>query len=132
MKFSERDELVAGLRELADFLDSPRGLELPSLAVAATAWPYDYHPRTYDRVPGGAKATMRRAARALGKADKRHEGHFFSLLRKFGPVRLELTTSREQVCEKVIIGTKEVPEVTYPARTEDVVEWVCSDSLLAS
>lgn len=131
MKFSERDELVAGLRELADFLDSPRGLELPALGVAATAWPQEYDPVTYETVPGRSKRIMQRAARALGKADKRHEGHYFSLLRKFGPVRLELTTYREQVCEKVIIGTKEVPEVTYPARTEDVVEWVCSDSLLA-
>ncbi len=131
MKYSERDKLVAGLRELADFLDSPRGLALPRLAVAATAWPQDWHPGSFKDTPGRAKAVMQRAARALGKAEKRHEGSYFALVRKFGPVKLELTTSREQVCEKVIIGTREVPEVTYPARTEDVCEWLCSDSLLA-
>jgi hypothetical protein len=89
-----------------------------------------------------ARVKMADATRALGTADKDSEGGFFRLVRRFGPVELCIYALREQVCERIVIGTEEVdieepdldavaalPKVTR-TETREVVEWRCPDSIL--
>lgn len=129
MKYKERDELVAGLRELADFIEA-KGLQLPSMDVKATAWVYGYDPKTYQDNPVRAHLTMRKAAKTLGVAQKQYSNNYFDLIRKFGPIKLEITTPRRNICERKVVGTREIEEQVIPARIEEIVEWECYDPLL--
>ena len=132
MKYAQRDELVTGLRDLADFMES-NGLELPELHVSISAGIRSYHPGTFvTRTNEQKKALMRRAAKAMSPCKKVHEGRSFYLKRKFGPINLSIITDREVVCQKIVVGTREVPEYIAPAHTEEIAEWVCSDPLLAA
>lgn len=129
MTYKQRDDLVASLRELADFVER-KGLELPELDVSATAWPSDYDPTTWQTVEGRGRKIMRRVAKALAPCFKDYNGDYFSLARKFGVISLKITTSRNKVCERKVVGFKEIPERVLPAMTEEVVEWVCTDPIL--
>ena len=59
------------------------------------------------------------------------------LSRSVGPILLELHGDREQVCERVVVGTKiepehsvpAAPEQVVPARTIELVEWRCGSLL---
>jgi hypothetical protein len=128
MKYKERDALVEGLRELADFIEA-KGLELPHIDARAVSWVYGYSPKTYQDDPERAKRDMRKAAKTLGKAEKNHTGNWFELKRRFGPVLLEINTNRQNICERKVVGTREIEEKVIPARTEEIVEWECYDLL---
>jgi len=69
-------------------------------------------------------------AKALGKADKKILGSTFMLVKKFGTMKLEVNFERNQVCERRVVGTKEIEEQIIPARVVDVVEWDCPESIL--
>lgn len=131
MKYKHRDELVEGLRSLADFIEE-RGLELPidSPSVELSEWLYDDY---YGRKKRTARDKIRHVAKIIGRAEKSFD-YRFDLTRKFGPfVSLEFSVSRETVCERRVIGKKTVPAQVHssPERVEDVVEWICVDPILA-
>jgi hypothetical protein len=66
-------------------------------------------------------------------------GHYFDLDGKLAGIDVQLTAYRDQVCERVVTGTREVtkkvpdPSVTVPVvevtETVEDVEWVCSPLL---
>lgn len=131
MKYKDRDELVSGLRELADFIEK-KGLELPKLDVWASAYISEYPSKGFTRDEGRPRKVMRRVAKILAPCEKKHSGTSFSLERSFGPIEVTFRTSRAGVCKKVVVGTVHHPEHTVPAYTEEKVEWVCDDPLLAT
>jgi len=73
-----------------------------------------------------------------GRWDKKADGTDFELTRTFGgDLRMYLMLAREEVCTRVVVGTKEVAEKVIeaqaarviPAHTEEIVEWHCPPSL---
>ena len=134
MKYSDKDNLVAGFREAADFIEA-RGLELPIEM---------YSPFTFGNFFYGeedkVKAQLRRAARGMGSAEKSYVSTMFKLVKTFGngTVQLKFEAPREKVCTKKVVSTRTIPKrvfVEIPNETEeveDVVEWDCNDPLLAS
>lgn len=124
-----RHDNVAGLRELADFLEA--NPELMDYMVMPTFYVFPY----------GGNALFARLALTLGNARKSVSGSYYNVERDFGPITLQVTASRERVCERVVVGTEEV-EVTEPdpeavaalptvtrIETVEKVEWVCPPSL---
>jgi hypothetical protein len=80
---------------------------------------------------------LRAGAKISKKYDDAHAGAYLS----FGPVRIQAYGTRAQVCERVVVGTREVeeeipdpealaavPKVTVKKTVEDI-EWVCSPLL---
>jgi len=129
MKYKERDELVADLRELADFLEA-KGHKLP-----IEMW-YAFSLSTH-LYGDDSKDQMIRAAKNLGSAQKKAETDFtFKLTKpmKNGRVELAFSTSRDKVCTKKVVGTKTKPKMVYveiPGETveEEIVEWECTPLL---
>jgi hypothetical protein len=55
----------------------------------------------------------------------------------FGSIKFRVIANQNQVCNRIVLDKKVVPEVVIPAHTvpeheEDIVEWDCSGSLLAN
>ena len=100
-----------GLRALADFLDAHPELKEPfGVTVLSMAENID---------------KLRLGARALGQCDKVFNGEWFSVEKMFGPIKFEIYSRRELVCERIVVGKREVP-----AHEEEIVEWTCSNDPL--
>lgn len=119
----DKAKVIAGLRQLADFLEAtPDAL----LDFAPTIAFY-----------GATPEAIRALARSGGKFDKQYVGGILEVSRSFeGGVKYEMNISREQVCTARVVGTREVertdpnaPKITV---TEDVVEWDCEPLLAPS
>lgn len=119
-----RSAFVAGLREFADLLEREPGLPVPS---------YDFRLSLYtfaDRFTDAVHALG-------GHREKTADDHFFNVERRFGPIIVEVYTGRDDVCERVQIGTQivEREEIVSPAVTktvtveEPVYEWRCAPVL---
>ena len=110
-----RTAAIAGLRQLAYFLEHNPAIPMPSNRLLA-------------RVNREQLALLARN----GGWRKEYMGDFFSLVKEFpGGLELDLYTDRVEVCRKIVTGTRVVPaQPATPERTEDVEEWVCKDSLL--
>jgi len=143
MKYSERDELVESLREFADYLENDRRameLDCPYM-IDVSQYIHVYGKdadgnKDYTKVDEfETRMEMRKLAKALAPCKKDYSSSSFELRRNFGTkLKVRISTSRAAVCERKVIGTKTIPEKTYtePERVEEEVEWICSDSLLAS
>lgn len=120
-------EWIEGLRELADFLEAHPAILNPVSTFMMNQFVYG----------DDAKTRIRMMVRGTGKWEKTPKGDFFCLSRPFGPHTVDINTSREEVCEKVQVGTREVevqdPEIlkTVPMVTvnEPVYEWECHNLL---
>lgn len=106
----ERQQVIAGLRDLARFLeDQPDVKVFPHIGMV---------------VPFKDREEFAVTALALGRAEKKHDSHYFSLVRHFGPyVRYEAFIACEKVCTRLVVGTRDVVEQVIPAHTEEIVEW---------
>lgn len=134
---TDAQQTAAGLRELADFIDA--NPDLPGLRH--TFANVSVFPRDKEGVAAWARAAMK----ATGKASKLQDGTWAGVQLEFGPdrehtgrpVRIAVRIEREEVCERVVTGTrletKEVPDpealaavplVTVTETVEDV-EWRC-------
>ena len=117
-------EFIAGLRELADFLEA--------------------HPELPQPVNGSFnvfvrdKATFVQIARSLNYATKNGNGELFWLTKQFsGEVSVDINVARELVCQRKVTPVnipecvvKAQPECVVPAHTKEIVEWDC-DPILA-
>ena len=102
-----------GLRHLADFLDAR-----PEITIRGTI------------INSFIDLTALQAIARASSWEKVHSGSFFFLRKHFGPIELDVCTSRDQVCRRVVVGQRVVQ--AQPAtleHTEDLIEWVCNDSL---
>lgn len=114
--FGLRQKRIDGLRELVDYLEARPDIPLPYVG-------------TMDAF--GDPAELPVIARAMGGFTKNHDGNYLTLVRSFGPVQLHVNFASEAVCERVVVGTEEVPEKVTPAHVEEIVEWRCPESVLA-
>jgi hypothetical protein len=114
----KRVDAIQGLRDLADFLEQHPGVPAPTYNTL--------------NVGGESREDLARIAR-LCPWQKDFGGEYFSLRKIFkGPLTLDVYVSRDQVCRKIVTGTRIVPAVeAQPEREEEVTEWVCEDALLA-
>lgn len=130
MRYEDRDELVKGLRDLADFIDK-KGVELPIEYVS----PMELREYFWGDAEK-CKANMIQAAKLLGKSTKDYTSYSFSLEKNFGKfVKLVFNTEREKVCVKKVVGIEQVPKKVYveiPNETVDkeIIEWDCQEPLL--
>ena len=111
-----RQETIDGLRALADYLETRPDVPLPYFGFVNAF---------------GDEEELPVVARAMGGFTKDHTGDYLTLVKSFGPVGLHVHFASEQVCERVVVGTEEVPEKVTPAHTKEIVEWKCPESLLA-
>lgn len=109
-----RQETIDGLRELADYLDARPNVPLPYLGMMNAF-------AEAEKLPV--------VARAMGEFTKDQNGNFLSLVKDFRGVELRVNFASEDVCERVVVGTEEVP--AKPAHVREIVEWRCPESLLA-
>ena len=103
---TEREEFIMGLRQMADFF--ALNPEIPE--------PHYYGP--YILI--GA-SDVRPIAKRLRTFKKEYEGTDFYMVKHFGPHFIKFWTSRENVCKKIVVGTKEIPEMIIAAKPEQIV-----------
>lgn len=123
----QRTAVVDGLRQLADFIESHPDMPLPTCRGSIYLWGDD------------AKTQLANIATSLGTAAKKADEFYYGLTKDFGPVSLSVKASRENVCERVVVGTKTTEYLVPPPgvemekriHTEEIVEWVCPPSILA-
>lgn len=111
-----RETKLADMREVLRFLEDNPEIPMPYFGMV-TAFVY-------------GEGDVDALARAMAPCKKDVASGFFSLTREFGSVELSVNFEREQVCERIVIGSKEVPEKIIEGYTEDVVEWKCPDGVL--
>jgi hypothetical protein len=79
------------------------------------------------------------AAKAMGSFDKNVDSAYFEMNKHFGGITLSVNFKRDEVCERVKVGEKVIPEQILPAKSEEVIpehvedvyEWKCPASVLA-
>lgn len=137
----KRAAWTAGLRDLADWLDAHPEMDLPyineeyppSLSLGIHPW------HESDERPQAERFAA--AVSALGgRREKAGDDEYMRVHRDFGPVRVQVWTMRDEVCEAVVVGTEtvEVQRVVQPAVTEtvteerEVIEWRCTPVLEAA
>lgn len=96
-----------------------------------------------DDVPAEMAAFGRIARRYGATTEKAVNEKQYNLVCDFGALKLKFLANRNEVCELVVTGTREVVEevpdpealaavpTTTVTRTEDVTEWVCKPLLAA-
>jgi hypothetical protein len=109
-----RAEYIAGLRALADVLEANPDIDPPGNQMTwVTSWLVD------------PKAETRKIIRAIGgKWDKRGGGTDGSIMvfeSRISGLPVEILCQREQVCERVVVGTRQVTK-TVPAPDAPMVE----------
>lgn len=129
MRYKDRDDLVASLRGMADFIEE-HGIELPLSS--------DYDMRfdiTNYMFSSADKPLLRKIARILGSAEKNFTGNYFRLEKKFGRYgTLAFEVSRNIVCDRKVVEVihHEAETRQIEAYDEEVVEWVCNDPILSA
>ena len=128
-----RMNTINDIRAILDFLELHEEFPLPVAFKPSrgqfTAW-------CLEPDPEAAKAWVADRARELRTCEKVAQNGFLGVFRPFGDVSLGVKVSQEATCEKRVVGTHEVEKpiyreaVTYERVTEEIVEWVCPDSLL--
>src|SRR5437899_2948614 len=102
-------EYAAGLRAIADWYEAHPEAPQPHTCLQV----FTVH----------TKEDALKVARWLGHATKHMDDNgLFRLSRDFGGETLEFIFNRDVVCERRVVGTKEVPEYIVPAHTADIVE----------
>jgi hypothetical protein len=123
-------EFISGLRELAAMYESHPELAVPD-GKTFNLFCFAHS----DRERAEAKERVREVARAFGSAAKSYDDGYFNLKKQFsGGIVLEITTNRDAVCERVVVGTKieparEIPAQSIPEHEVEVVEWRCASIL---
>ena len=128
-----RADFVKGLRDLADFIEQ---------TGVVTPYATESYPKAINAMVDG-KEDLAEFARVAGYVEKDYSGSFATLRKQFGPISYEVFTHRNNVCERVQVGTEtiteevpdpekiaEVPTVTV-TREQPVYEWRCDEPLLS-
>lgn len=137
-----RAEYIAGLRMLADLLEAHPELEAPHTGASNYA--------SISVVPWGADAQREQLAawaRVLpGRKDKKEGGEGGKYLRlegRLGALHIQVLCDRDEVCERIVVGTETVTEtvpdpealaaVPQIERTveREIVKWECRPLLAA-
>jgi hypothetical protein len=133
-----RAAYIDGLRQIADWLEQHPEVPTPHLGHAGSAKLIATNTPTLSiYVWNDPKKQMAAIARAMGTAEKEHDGDRFRLIRHFAGIALAVSATRDEVCERVVTGTREVTEkvrdpealaavpLVEVTRTMEDVEWIC-------
>lgn len=130
-----RAEYVASLRALAELLERNTDLDVP------------YAGGSISVIPLGAEhqraqvAAWTRALPGVKRKEASGDGAAFYVYGNVGLLRICVIADRNEVCERVVVGTREVVETrpdpdavaalptTTVTRVEEIVEWRCSPVL---
>lgn len=139
-----REELVDGLRQLADLYERSANLPLPKYGVSVQL---DVTVKQSAGTPGepwkeetdeaATRRAVKKAVRGMGrgKKEKVYSDYSFVVNRKLtSMVLLQVSTTRAAVCRKVPTGRTIVhPPQSWssPERVEEEFEWVCDDPVFA-
>lgn len=127
MKYSQRDNLVNDLREMADFIEAnghklPGGIGAPQVELGI--WLYGNEHRVKDQ--------MVQAARVFGTSSKEYSSYSLTLTKKFGTglAKVAFNSSREAVCTKRVVSVTKEPKREYvdvPGEfvEREEIEWDC-------
>ncbi len=128
------------LRAVADLIDAHPDLPLPYVTVydhiphkANVSWYLHINQRSEDEAH--QKAQAQAIIKALsGKWAKRFDGTTADFEQERDGLNLQVSVTREAVCERVVTGTKTVTIPGKPAEPErveqrEVVEWRCEPVL---
>lgn len=126
-----RAQYIRGLRMLADLLEARPELLVPHGPLSV--------------VPLGERESREQLAawaRALpGKKDKEINDRFANLVGSLRGLRIKVVAYRDEVCERVVLGTETVTEMVpdpealtavpqiAQVTTREIVEWVCRPML---
>lgn len=124
----QRDECLIALRRLVATLEANPNLKAPYLGCAV--------------LPCESLEEMRELVRAYGGMwHKEKDDADFQIRQALSDVgSILLYASHEKVCKRVVTGKRTLPaeviparpETTLPEREEDIVEWICPDSVLGT
>lgn len=129
----KRAEFAKALTDIAQAIIENPTLPIPGAAVHFYVWPGEGH---------DPRAVIRTFIRAFpGPKVKNFDSAMAEVSASVGPVSVNLSTIRDSVCERVVVGTKdetrEVPDpealanipCTEVTVTEDIIEWRCEPLL---
>jgi len=103
--------IAEGLRKLADWYDDHPEIGTPSVRVEID------NPFTD---PGPAIKQLGMLAKAFGKCEKRFNDWSYNVERRFGPVKVYGSLTRDAVCKRIV--TWECPESLLAAIGSDAVK----------
>ena len=106
-------EWVAGLRELADYIEEGRMDDeyLPNVRLDFFSYDKDH----FDSF----------ASRIGGRREKVLQGSYAIVRRNFGPHTIEVNIKRDAVCQRIEVGERVVP--AQEERVEKLFEWECPE-----
>lgn len=135
----QRAAFTAGLRKFADLLDANPDVPLPYDGSEAS--PISIH-HLWPRNGGSVRDEFLATVRAFpGTREKDPRQNYFDVEVQLAGLHVSITTYRDQVCERVVTGvrevTREVPDpeslaavpTTTVTETVEDVEWVCAPLL---
>lgn len=129
---STREQQIDGLRKLADLLEQNPDVSMPYDVANGLTFQFLYTEE--------AASEMAHLRSLIGGAFRKNTyggGTYYELVGKFSGIEIRLVTFRSKVCERVVVGTREVyeeipdpdaPKVAVIKTVEDV-EWRCSPVL---
>lgn len=131
MKTEPRAAYIAGLRQLADWLEANPDIELPSNGGSWNPINFsEWGPKARDKAAAFARAMP-------GVVRKGGSDGYFTLRAQLAGLHVQFIAHREAVCERVVVGEREVTE-TIPdpqydgeipmievTKTVEDIEWHC-------
>lgn len=124
---NHRSEYIAGLRAIADLLDSKPDLPIPSTPT------FHWYLFGSPALPT-QKAEAARIVRLIGGKHTKYEtGDLYRFASRVHGIKTEVIVDRPAVCERVVVAadvvTRRVPDPSAPlieiTETVEQVEWVC-------
>lgn len=128
----KKSEYIKGIRNLADFLESK---EFPESWINSYGGEESY-PNPYLSLFVYKKEDFSLFSKLIGGFKKSVTDSFLSFEKEGSSFSMMVHGSRENICERVKIGTKIIPakeEEIIPAepeKEEDVYEWKCPESFI--
>lgn len=136
MSTDNRAAYISGLRKLADLLERNADIPLPYASGTAAA---PAHRITFYMLDASREAFVERARMFPGVLKKEVGNETFSLVGSLDGLHFDVVAYRDNVCERVVTGTRKVtrtipdPDVEVPTvevtETVEDVEWHCAPLL---
>lgn len=115
----ERLQKLNDTRTLVDWLEAHPNVPLPQTIDFAGFGIYALNTK--------GEALM--LAKEFGSATKEYNDDHLTIKKQFGTQTLQAVFSRKEVCERVVVGTKVVPEQVTPEHVQEIIEWRCDPIL---
>jgi hypothetical protein len=120
MPHMTHSQYASSLRMIAEWFEAHPDVKLP------------HNAGEFDLFSIHTQAEMAHVARIFGSCEKEYgdESGLFMLKKPFGVITLRVIASRDQVCNRKVVGHVDVPEQVIPAYKKDIVEWECFETPL--